>query len=107
MKIEAGQLIIKTKEFKVNNLLNELLVFFEKDKATKKKEHIYIELKVPDNSDEVKITTDSNRFKQILTNLISNALKFTDEGGIEIGYKLEAGTRNRDAGISNLRLSGF
>ena len=35
-KIEAGQLIIKTKEFKVNNLLNELLVFFEKDKATKK-----------------------------------------------------------------------
>ncbi|MBD3322689.1 MAG: hypothetical protein GF350_16425 [Chitinivibrionales bacterium] len=33
------------------------------------------------------IHSDHFRIKQVLSNLISNALKFTDEGSIEFGYK--------------------
>jgi PAS domain S-box-containing protein len=95
-KIEAGQLVINTKECNVNKTLDEMLVFFEKDKLTKKKEHLSIDLNIPESAKELKIVTDCNRFKQIITNLISNALKFTEEGGIEFGYKIDNSPDTKD-----------
>ena len=35
------------------------------------------------------IETDGNRLNQVITNLLTNAIKFTDKGGITFGYTLE------------------
>jgi len=39
-----------------------------------------------------KVTTDSGKIKQVLSNLISNAIKFTLEGEIKYGYKINNGS---------------
>ena len=42
----------------------------------------------PGIDDELFIKTDPTRVQQIMTNLLTNAIKFTAEGEIEFGYKL-------------------
>jgi len=87
-KIEAGQIELMETDCNINSLLNEVYSFFQSTKNDSGKENIEMRL-VPgleDSESEVKI--DSFRLKQILNNLLSNALKFTHQGYIEFGYSL-------------------
>ena len=43
------------------------------------------------------LSTDRQKVKQILLNLLSNALKFTHEGGVTIGARRDSGRTHRDA----------
>ncbi len=85
-KIEAGQLSIIESNCRINLLLEELLNIFEVEQINGKGIEIRITSTVPKYKSIVK--TDPVRLKQILVNLISNALKFTDTGFVEFGYHL-------------------
>ncbi|MBP7497163.1 MAG: response regulator [Bacteroidales bacterium] len=85
-KIEAGQLVIKKTKCYINEILKEIYIFFDNDKKNKGKTNVSLCLNTPENSDELFINTDLYRFKQIFTNLLSNAFKFTETGIIEFGY---------------------
>ncbi len=50
-----------------------------------------INSKLPEDYRSLVIKSDANKVKQILTNLTSNAVKYTFEGSIEIGFKLQSG----------------
>jgi PAS domain S-box-containing protein len=84
-KIETGQITINKGQVRLNKLLIELLSFF-KPKADKKS----IQLNILKGLDDEKcsIFTDRLRIFQILSNLTGNAIKFTKEGSVTIGYEL-------------------
>ena len=85
-KIEAGQLKIKPKKAALNPMMNEIYISQYQINNIKEKGIEFV-MKNSVESDEFLIETDPFRFKQIINNLITNAMKFTDKGFIEFGYK--------------------
>jgi len=86
-KIEAGLLDLSEKEVTVNGIFNEIFNSFSIDAKEKN-----LSLKqIPSLSDnEAKIFIDNQKLTGILTNLIKNAIKFTNSGSVTFGYKLKA-----------------
>jgi len=87
-KIEAGQLKIRKGKVFLNRLLNEIIEAHREIKNKKAKEHIKLLLEKGDDDKNFAFITDSHRLRQILSNLIGNAIKFVDEGYIKISYQL-------------------
>ncbi|MDX2248899.1 MAG: ATP-binding protein [Bacteroidia bacterium] len=83
-KIEAGQLTIRPSNCRLNDMLRELHAAFALSPRKSKEVEIILSPAVRD--DHLTIITDSFRLQQILVNLISNAIKFTQTGSITIGY---------------------
>ncbi len=87
-KIEAGQLIIKKTKTPVNKIFSELYNSFNQIKNEKDKTNIELRLNLANKEKDFTIITDPHRFKQILSNLLDNAVKFTEKGFIEFGYSI-------------------
>jgi signal transduction histidine kinase/ligand-binding sensor domain-containing protein/ActR/RegA family two-component response regulator len=83
--IEADQVKIKKIPFKIDEVLIELENIFN----VKKEKDIKIVYEKNHDLSRIVINNDSVRFKQIITNLLNNSLKFTDNGSIRFGYTLE------------------
>jgi signal transduction histidine kinase/ActR/RegA family two-component response regulator len=80
-KVESGNLILETRDFALPQLIRELSSMFF-TQATEKG----LSLKI-DVDDDVprKIRGDETRLRQILTNFLSNAIKFTHQGEVALG----------------------
>jgi PAS domain S-box-containing protein len=86
-KIEAGEVKIIEQDCNIHDILNEAYVT-HKDILTRTKKDRYIELKCEKGSENTFfIKSDPFRIKQVLSNLISNAVKFTDSGEVKFGYE--------------------
>lgn len=88
-KIEAGQIYIDREECDINSMLNELYTFFQTDLKTKGKGKIEMIEVVPEGFVNRKIVCDEIRLKQVLSNLLANACKFTQHGQIKYGYEFK------------------
>jgi PAS domain S-box-containing protein len=84
--IEANLIKTYKNEVYINTTLKSLCNQFI-PKAAEKKINIICETGLSDS--DALVLTDNTKLSQILSNLMSNALKFTDKGTIKIGYKLE------------------
>ncbi|MGB3655774.1 MAG: ATP-binding protein [Rivularia sp. (in: cyanobacteria)] len=78
-KIEAGGLQLHPEEFDLSQLITSTVDELRSLKVQKK-----LDLKIKINLQDTKTVNDRNRLRQILVNLISNAIKFTDEGMVWI-----------------------
>jgi len=85
-KIEANQITISYSEVNLNQLMHEQFLLF-KPKVQEKNIEFSYSKGLPD--EESNITIDSARVKQVVGNLLNNAIKFTQEGEIKFGYFLK------------------
>jgi PAS domain S-box-containing protein len=83
-KIEAGETALRIKKTSINKMLRELHLFFIRESNQK---NINLDYHCDLPEEESYIETDSTKLSQVLTNLIKNAVKFTDEGSVVFGYK--------------------
>ena len=87
-KIESGQLQIVENECNINNLFLEILHYFER--YMKKYNKTNISLLCNENqSINTNVILDSLRLKQVLFNMVENAIKFTSDGRVEFGCELD------------------
>ena len=96
-KIESGKMEIITVDYAMKDLLNDLILMATGRIGDKK-------LKFETNIDEgipSKYHGDEVRIKEVVTNLLTNAIKYTKEGGITFSVKSEG----IDNGIIRLRFS--
>ncbi|MGE0090371.1 MAG: ATP-binding protein [Bacteroidales bacterium] len=89
-KIEAGQLKIIIKDAPINRILKDLLQSYNEIKKLKGRENIELILNETALTQDIILKTDPMRFQQIFSNLIDNALKFTEDGFIEFGYHIQS-----------------
>ncbi len=86
-QIEAQNIKINIELIDLRQLLNELSSVYEQEiKSAGKK--IKLIQDYPEGLSPVKVYADLNKYYQVLNNLLNNALKFTKEGEIRIGYKI-------------------
>ena len=93
-KVEADELEINKSACDVNKVTDEIFLTFQQTKETMQKSHIDLRMVKPNTEEDLTIFTDPLRLKQILTNLVDNALKFTHEGYVEISYYI-TGTEDK------------
>jgi signal transduction histidine kinase/ligand-binding sensor domain-containing protein/DNA-binding response OmpR family regulator len=103
-KIESGKMELEEQDFNLRNCVEEVLDVFSTKAAQTGIDLVY---KI-DNEVPLQITGDGMRLRQILMNLIGNAVKFTSKGEIFVGVhllqsnvegKLNLGFEIRDTGI--------
>lgn len=83
-RIETGQLALTQGEVRPEELVSDVIGLFISAASEKNLPiYSYIDSRVP-----ALIMTDAVRVKQILTNLISNAIRFTDSGQISVSFSL-------------------
>jgi PAS domain S-box-containing protein len=84
-KIEAGLVKLYIKESNINEQFEFIYTFFKPEVEAK---GMKLTFKNSLASKEAIIHTDAEKLYAILTNLVKNAIKYTNEGSIEIGYNM-------------------
>lgn len=84
-KIEAGKMQLRLTSVSIENTVEKLHSLFFQQAASK---NIYLEYQIDPNIPRY-LLADETRLLQILSNLTSNSIKFTDKGGVSIKLFLE------------------
>lgn len=96
-KIEAGKMVLEKERFSMPKLASEVMDLFGAVAAEKR---LRLELRL-DESIPPALLGDEGRIRQVLVNLVGNAVKFTDEGRVCLAARL----LGRDRGAAMLELA--
>ncbi len=104
-KIESGQMEVNIEESNINEHIKYIYSFFKTEIEAK---GIQFSIKNALPSKEIMLKTDREKVYAIMTNLVKNAIKYTEKGSIEIGCKkqrecIEFYVKDTGIGIPNNR----
>jgi PAS domain S-box-containing protein len=88
-KIETGMLKVNESEFNPYNLIDEIFSMFRSKLIKLQKKQIEIKKLDFERAKNFIIISDENKIRQILMNLVENAIKYTEKGTIEIGIQVD------------------
>ena len=94
-KVEAGRVEVETLASPVHQIIHEVVKIMSVKAAEKNIDLEFVALDSMPNQ----VITDPSRIRQILTNLIGNAIKFTEQGSVKITTHYQAGIH-----LENLRI---
>lgn len=83
-KIEANETPLNKKLINIHEVLFDIWVFFKLEAESKD-----LQLKYYPEDELFTCTTDQTKIESIITNLIKNAIKFSDKGTIQFGFRVE------------------
>ena len=79
-KIESGSFFLKKERFDIGELISEIMNDIE-EKIVENKKNIKLFFEL---YNKIILEADKNRLSQVISNLLNNAIKFTDEGSITV-----------------------
>lgn len=85
--LDSSQKKLDESEFFLNDFLKELFSIFTLQ-AKKQNIDLYLKNELP--SSQSQIISDKSKLNKILSNIIENALRYTNDGFVEIGYYLQS-----------------
>jgi PAS domain S-box-containing protein len=91
-KVEAGKITLENRSFSLRQTIDDVVQLSRVQASAKE---LDIDSRVSDRIPEL-VRGDAHRFRQVLTNLVANAIKFTERGGITMNAELES-LRNHTA----------
>lgn len=85
-QFESGVTGVETESVNINDLLNSLQTWINLEKSNVGKEEIVVRVNKANKDQNFSILTDGYKLKRAMSHLVYNALKYSNEGYIEIGY---------------------
>jgi PAS domain S-box-containing protein len=101
-KIEAGRIVLNPSTINLHTFLRDIQLIFHERTLSK---HIQFIFETSENLPQY-IITDSGKLRQIFLNLIGNAVKFTEEGGVAVRVKVEKKNSEKSVLIVEIQDSG-
>ena len=87
-KIESQSLTLCKQRFKLNDIITNLIADYKKEGENKNNNKQKEIILLYDNNDEIIVEADKGRLTQVVSNLFSNAVKYTDkEGEISVNIR--------------------
>jgi PAS domain S-box-containing protein len=87
-KIESGMMNINEANFSFDEVIDDLIAIYKSKLAKLQKSHVLVQKAILPEKTNHNTVSDIIKVKQVLINLLENAIKFTEKGFIEIGYKI-------------------
>lgn len=86
-KIESNQIRISEASVDLNALMNQLKLFFENELIKNEISEVSLLVEI-ETEQSIKVLTDENRLRQVLSYLLDNSIKHTSSGYVKFGYKV-------------------
>jgi len=87
-RIEADDIRVVKKETNLNVLVRTV---YDRIRTKVDENKVSLSIRIPSYAEGVLIVTDESKVTEVLIHLLNNAIKFTDRGSIEFGYRYHEG----------------